>query len=83
MKQMVEFETIGESTTIQLENGTFIEISIKSAATENKSINYCSIASGEFYLDVGGQNAKRYRKSISVPINKINKVAEALKALPK
>lgn len=78
---MVEFETIGESKTIPLTSGRFIEISKKAAVTENEKKEFYSIALGEFYLDINNQNAKRYTKNISIPVNKVGEVIEALRSL--
>lgn len=80
---MVEFETIGDPVTVLLSAGRFIELGKKAVVTEKEEITYFSIAQGEFYLDVNNKNAKRYTKSVSIPVDKIDEVIEALKSIKK
>ncbi|MCK4797479.1 MAG: hypothetical protein KAT05_08865 [Spirochaetes bacterium] len=78
---MVEYETIGEPVTLSLSAGRFIELAKKAVVKEKEKITFFSIAQGEFYLDVDNNNAKRYTRSISIPVDKIDEVIEALKTI--
>lgn len=80
---MVDFETIGEPVTMSLSAGRFIELAKKAVVTEKEKITFFSIAQGEFYLDVTNKNAKRYTRSVSIPVDKIDEVIEALKTIKK
>lgn len=75
---MVEFETIGEPITLTLPNGRFIEISKIAVISETGKKEFFSISQGEFYLSLDKQNAKRYKKNISIPENKIEDIIKAL-----
>lgn len=75
---MVEFKTIGEPITLTLPNGRFIEISKKVVVSESGEKDFFSISQGEFYLNLGKQNVKRYKKSMSIPENKIKQIIKAL-----
>lgn len=78
---MVEYETIGEPVTLSLSAGRFIEVAKKAVVTETEKITFFSIAQGEFYLDVKNENAKRYARSVSIPVDKIDEVIKALKTI--
>ena len=80
---MVEFETIGEPIILSLSAGRFIEVTNKAVVIEKEKKTFYSIAQGEFYLDVNNKNAKRYTRSVSIPVDKIDEVVEALKAIQK
>lgn len=78
---MVEYETIGETKTLLLSSGRFIEIAKKNAISEKGTNQFFMIAQGEFYLDLNNKNAKRYIKNISIPVKNISEVIEAFKSL--
>lgn len=80
---MVEFETIGEPIIVPLSAGRFIELTKKAVVIEKEKKPFFSIAQGEFYLDVNNKNAKRYTRSVSIPVDKIDEVIDALKAIQK
>lgn len=73
---MVEFETI-KAVEQKFGNNNFIEVAKKKAITEKGENEFIAISRG-FFTQEG---AKRYTKSMSVPVDVIDFVADKLREM--
>lgn len=71
---MVKFETL-KSEEIKFGSSNFLEIARKKAVTEEGENEFISISRG--FITRTGE--KRYKKSIAVPVDQVDFLAEALK----
>ena len=76
---MVEFKTI-KAEDIKFGRNSFIEVARKVAVTDEGENEFISISKGFYFPD---DNSKRFRKSISLPVEEevINKLVELLKSI--